>query len=40
MDLFIDWVSVSQRQHFDIFMDNVDMVYMDIMICWNIIMVM
>jgi hypothetical protein len=27
-------------QHFDIFMDNVDMVYMNIMICWNIIMVM
>ena len=30
----------SQSQHFDIFMDNVDMVYMNIMICWNIIMVM
>jgi hypothetical protein len=30
----------SQGQHFDIFMDNVDMVYMNIMICWNIIMVM
>jgi hypothetical protein len=30
----------SQVQHFDIFMDNVDMVYMNIMICWNIIMVM
>ena len=30
----------SQRQHFDIFMDNVDMVYMNIMFCWNIIMVM
>jgi hypothetical protein len=30
----------SQDQHFDIFMDNVDMVYMNIMICWNIIMVM
>ena len=27
----------SQGQHFDIFMDNVDMVYMNIMICWNII---
>jgi hypothetical protein len=40
MDLFIGWASVSQGQHFDIFMDNVDMVYMDIMICWNIIMVM
>jgi hypothetical protein len=30
----------SQGQHFDIFMDNVDMVYMNIMSCWNIIMVM
>jgi hypothetical protein len=40
MDLFIDWASVSQGQHFDMFMDNVDMVYMDIIICWNIIMVM
>jgi hypothetical protein len=30
----------SQVQHFDIFMDNVDMVYLNIMICWNIIMVM
>ena len=30
----------SQGQHLDIFMDNVDMVYMNIMICWNIIMVM
>jgi hypothetical protein len=30
----------SQGQHFDIFIDNVDMVYMNIMICWNIIMVM
>ena len=30
----------SQGQHFDILMDNVDMVYMNIMICWNIIMVM
>ena len=30
----------SQGQHCDIFMDNVDMVYMNIMICWNIIMVM
>jgi hypothetical protein len=29
-----------QGQHFDIIMDNVDMVYMNIMICWNIIMVM
>ena len=29
-----------QGQHFDIFMDNVDMIYMNIMICWNIIMVM
>jgi hypothetical protein len=28
----------SQGQHFDIFMNNVDMVYMNIMICWNIIM--
>jgi len=40
MDLFIGWASVSQGQHFNIFMDNVDMVYMDIMICWNIIMAM
>ena len=41
MDLFIGWASVPrQGQHFDIFMDNVDMVYMNIMICWNIIMVM
>jgi hypothetical protein len=40
MDLFIGWASVSQGQHFDIFMDNVDMVYMNIMICWNIIMVL
>jgi hypothetical protein len=30
----------SHGQHFDIFMDYVDMVYMNIMICWNIIMVM
>jgi hypothetical protein len=30
----------SQGQLFDISMDNVDMVYMNIMICWNIIMVM
>jgi hypothetical protein len=29
----------SQGQHLDISMDNADMVYMDIMICWNIIMV-
>jgi hypothetical protein len=29
----------SQGQHFDIFMENVDMVYMNIMICWNIMMV-
>ena len=40
MDLFIGLASLSQGHHFDIFMDNVDMVYMDIMICWNIIMVM
>jgi hypothetical protein len=40
MDLFIGWASVSQGQHFDIFMDNVDMVYMNIIICWNIITVM
>jgi hypothetical protein len=36
MALFIGWASVSQGHHFDMFMDNVDMVYMDIMICWNI----
>jgi hypothetical protein len=40
IDLFIGWASFSQGQHCDIFMDNVDMVYMNIMICWNIIMVM
>jgi hypothetical protein len=31
-------VADSERKY--IFMDNVDMVYMNIMICWNIIMVM
>jgi hypothetical protein len=41
MDLFIGCLSFcSQGQHVDIFMDNMDMVYMNIMICWNIIMVM
>jgi hypothetical protein len=29
MDLFISFC--SQGQHFDIFMDNVDMIYMNIM---------
>ena len=31
---------LSFCSHFDIFKDNVDMVFMKIMICWNIIMVM
>jgi hypothetical protein len=39
MDLLIGW-ACSQGQHFDIFMDNVDMVYINIIICWNVIMVM
>ena len=39
MDLFIGWAYVSQGQHFDISW-IMNMVYMNIIICWNIMMAM